>query len=73
VVDDLHVRPGVHAGEVGQEGEVEVGLIAEGAHDVRDVRHRDADLGLVVPLGHRAQEALAEASLEAGTEGSVHR
>ena len=72
MVDDLHDLAGVDAGEVGQEAEVEGGLVVEGADDPDDVARADPDLGLVVALADRPGQDVAEARLEAGLELAVH-
>ncbi len=72
VVDDLHLGPGVDAGEVGEELEAELRLVVERPHRVRDVARPDPDLGLVVALADGAGQALAEARLEAPPEDGIH-
>ena len=62
MVDDLHVVAGVHAGEVGEDLEVELRVVVERAHDLDQVRGADPDLGLVVALADGAREPVAEAS-----------
>ena len=60
VVDDLHDLAGVHAGEIAQELEAELGLIVQCADHGHDVARADADLGLVVALPDRTEEPIAE-------------
>ncbi len=72
VVNDLHLGPGVDAGQVGEEVEAEFGLVVEHAHGVSDVARPDPDLRLVVALADGAGQALAEARLEASPEDRIH-
>ena len=72
MVHDLHVLARVHAREVREDDEAELGIVVERAHDVGQVGRVDADLGLVVTLPDGAREALAEASLEPPSEEPIH-
>ena len=57
VVDDLHGLARVHAGQVGQQLEAELGLVVEGGQDRDHVAGRDPDLGLVVALADGPRRA----------------
>ena len=72
MVDDLHDLARVDAGEVGQEAEVEAGLVVERADDPDDVAGTDPDLRLVMALADRSGQDVAEARLETGLELAVH-
>ena len=72
MVDDLHRRTGVDAGQVRQEGEAELGLVVEGPDDLPGVAGAYTQLGLVVTLADGPGQALAEAALEAAAKGWVH-
>jgi hypothetical protein len=72
VVDDLHRRPGVDAGQVSEEREAELGLVVERPDDLPGVARTDPQLGLVVTLANRPAETFAEAALDAAAEGWVH-
>jgi hypothetical protein len=72
VVDDLHLRTGVDAREVGEHDEAEVGLVVEAPEHLDDVAGADADLGLVVPLPGRPVQHIAEPRLQPARERSIH-
>ncbi len=72
MVDDLHDEPGIDAGEIAQELEVQVGLVVQRGHHGDHVAGSDAHLGLVVSLANRPGQLLAEARLEAFLEAAVH-
>jgi hypothetical protein len=72
VVDDLHDEAGVHAGEIGEELEPQLGLVVECAEHLRHVAGCDPDLGLVVPLADRPDEAIAEPPFELAPKRAIH-
>jgi len=72
VIDHLHHRPGIDAGQVAEHLEPESRLVVERRQHRHHVARTDAHLGLVMPLADRSGQLLAEAGLQALLEASVH-
>jgi hypothetical protein len=72
VIHGLHHLAGVHAAQVGEELEAEVGVVVELGHDRDDITRADSDLGLVVALADRAGEAVPEVRFEPRLEATIH-
>jgi len=72
VVDDLHGRTRVDAGQIAQELKAELGFVVQPGDDRDDVTGRDAHLGLVVALSDGPGQLRGEAGLEARLEMAIH-